>query len=30
MGDDIVELFTGNDSLKKNLGSHDVQWLEKS
>ena len=29
MGDDIVELSTENDALKKN-GSYDEKWLEES
>ena len=27
MGDDIVELHTGNESLKNRIGSHDEKWL---
>ena len=30
MGDDIVELFTGNDGLKTKIGVHDGKWLEES
>ena len=29
MGNDIVELSTENDALKK-IGSYDEKWLEKS
>ena len=28
--DDIVELSTDNDALKKEIGSYDEKWLEKS
>ena len=30
MGDDIVELFTENESLKKKISSFDEKRLEKS
>ena len=30
MGDDIVELSTGNDALKNKIGSNDERWLEES
>ena len=30
LGDDIVELSTGNDALKNKIGSHDEKWLEES
>ena len=30
MGDDIVELFTKNESLKNKRGSYDENWLEES
>ena len=30
MGDDIVELYTENESLKNKIGSHDEKWLEES
>ena len=30
LGDDIVELSTENDALKKKKGSYDEKWLEKS
>ena len=29
MGDDMVELFTANESLKTKLGSRDERWLEE-
>ena len=30
MGDGIVELHTGNESLKSKIGSYDEKWLEES
>ena len=30
MGDDIVDLSTENDALKKKIGSYDEKWLEES
>ena len=30
MGDDIVEISTGNDALKIKIGSYDEKWLEES
>ena len=30
MGDDIVERFTGNESLKNKIGSYDEKCLEES
>ena len=30
LGDDIVELSTGNDALKNEIGSYDEKWLEES
>ena len=30
MGDDIIELSTENDALKKIIGSYDERWLEES
>ena len=30
MGDDIVELSTKTDAIKKEVGSYDPQWLEES
>ena len=30
MGDDIVDLSTGNDALKSKIGSYDEKWLEES
>ena len=30
MGDDIVELSTGNESLKNKIGAYDEKWLEES
>ena len=30
MGDDIVELHTGNESLKNKIRSYDEKWMEKS
>ena len=30
LGDDIVELSTGNDALKNKIGVYDEKWLEES
>ena len=30
MGDDIVEISTGNGASKNKIGSYDQQWLEES
>ena len=30
MGDDIVDLSTENDALKKKIGPYDEKWLEES
>ena len=30
MGDDIVELSTENETLKKTIDDYDQKWLEKS
>ena len=30
MGDDIVELFTENETLKNQIGEYDEKWLEES
>ena len=30
LGDDRVELSTGNDSLENKIGSYDEKWLEVS
>ena len=30
MGDDIVELSTEIDALKRKIGSYDEKWLEES
>ena len=30
LGDDIVELTTGNDALKNKIGSYAERWLEES
>ena len=30
LGDDIVELHAGNESLKNKIGSYDEKWLEES
>ena len=30
MGDDIVDLSTGNDALKNKIGDYDEKWLEES
>ena len=30
MGDDIMELSTGNETLKKQIGDYDQEWLEES
>ena len=30
LGDDIVELSTGNDALKNKIGAYDEKWLEES
>ena len=30
LGDDIVELSTENDTLKRKIGSYDEKWLEES
>ena len=30
MGDDIVDLSTGNDALKSKIGDNDKKWLEES
>ena len=29
MGDDIVELYTGNESLKSQIGPYYENWLEE-
>ena len=29
MGDDIVEISTENDTLKKKIGPYDENWLEQ-
>ena len=30
MGNDIVELYTENDTLKNQIGNYDEKWLEES
>ena len=30
LGDDIIELSTENDVLKKQIGHYDEEWIEKS
>ena len=30
LGDDIVEVSTGNDALRNKIGSYDEKWLEES
>ena len=30
MGDDMIELSTENDALKKKMGSYDEKWLEEA
>ena len=30
MADDIVELYTGNETSKNQIGDYDQKWLEES